>query len=251
MGRLDGKVAIVTGAARGLGRAIALKLGEEGAKLLIVTRGNLQGLEETKEMIRAKGGQVTSAKVDISIEKDTLEMASLAIKKFGRIDILVNNAATGLVKKIFFEISTEEWDEIMATNVRGTWQCIKAVFPHMKKQGKGKIVNIVSDAFFTGSRDYAHYVITKGAIIGMTRAIARDVGDYAICVNALAPGFLANEAGLAYIGGDISKFDVKPQCIKRVGMSEDVGGAVVFLSSDESDFISGQTIVIDGGRVMH
>jgi 3-oxoacyl-[acyl-carrier protein] reductase len=251
MGRLDGKAAIVTGAARGLGRAIALKLAEEEAKLLIVTRGNLQGLEETKKLVQAKGGQVISAKVDISSEKDTLEMADLAMKEFGRIDILVNNAAIGLFRKLFFEVSAEEWDGFMATNVRGPWQCIKAVFPQMKKQGKGKIVNIVSDAFFTGSRDYVHYVVTKGAIIGLTRAVARDVGDYGICINAVAPGFLANEAGLAYMGGDISKYDVKPQCIKRVGVSEDVIGAVVFLASDESDFISGQTIVIDGGRVMH
>lgn len=248
MGRLDGKAAIVTGAARGLGRAIAIRLAEEGANLLIA---DVRGLEETKELVQAKGAQVVCAKVDISIEKDTLEMANLAMKELGRIDILVNNAATGLVKKLFFEVSAEEWDGIMATNVKGSWQCIKAVFPHMKKQGKGKIVNIVSDTFFTGSRDYAHYVVTKGAIVGLTRAIARDVGDYAICVNAIAPGFLATEAGLAYLGGDISKYDVKTHCIKRVGMPEDVVGAVVFLASDESDFISGETIVVDGGRIMH
>lgn len=251
MGKLDGKAGIVTGAARGLGRAIAVKLAEEGAKLLIVTRRNLQGLEETKKLVQAKGGQVICAKVDISIEKDTLEMANLAVKEFGRIDILVNNAATGIERKQFFEVSAEEWDRIMATNVRGPWQCIKAVFPHMKKQGKGKIINIVSDTFFTGSPAFVHYIVTKGAIIGLTRSIARDVGDYGICVNAVAPGFLANEAGLAQLGGDISKYDVSPLCIKRVGMSEDAVGAVAFLASDESDFISGQTIIVNGGKVMH
>jgi 3-oxoacyl-[acyl-carrier protein] reductase len=247
--RLDDRVAIVTGAARGLGRAIALKLADEGAKLLLV---DVLGLEETTKLVQAKGARVTSAKVDVSIEQDTLEMADLALKEFGRIDILVNNAAIGFhTRKPFFEVSNEEWDRVMAVNVKGIWLCIKAVFPQMKKQGKGKIINIASQTFFTGSHGVVQYVTSKGGVIGLTRAIAREVGDYGIYVNAATVGFLADEAGLGLIGGDAKNYDVKPNCIKRVGMPEDVVGTVAFLASDESDFITGQIILVDGGRVMH
>ena len=250
MGRLDGQVAIITGASRGLGRAIAIKLAEEGAKLLIIDK-NMLGLEETKKLVEAQGGQAAVAHVDTSKEEDTLRMADLAVKEFGGIDILVNNASIGIERKAFFEISTEEWDRVMAVNLRGYWLCVKAVFPNMKNKQKGTIINITSDTFFTGSHGFAHYVSSKGGIIGLTRALARELGDYGIRISAVAPGFLANETGLALIGGDKSKYDVKPNCIKRVGVSEDIVGAVTFLASDESDFITGQIIVVNGGRILH
>jgi 3-oxoacyl-[acyl-carrier protein] reductase len=250
MGKFDGQVAIITGASRGLGRAIALKLAEEGANLLVVAR-SMAGLEETKKLVETQGGRATVARVDTSNEKDILRMADLAVKELGGIDILVNNAAIGIERKPFFEISTEEWDRVMTVNVRGYWLCVKAVFPHMKNKQKGKIINITSDTFFTGSHNFAHYVSSKGGIIGLTRALARELGDYGIRINAVAPGFLANEAGLALIGGDKSTYDVKPNCIKRVGTSEDIVGAVMFLASNESDFITGQIIAVNGGRVLH
>jgi NAD(P)-dependent dehydrogenase (short-subunit alcohol dehydrogenase family) len=250
MNNLNGKVAIITGASRGLGRAIALKFAEEGAKLLVVDI-NMQGLEETKKLVEGKGTRAVVACVDTSKEEDTLRMADLAVKEFGGIDILVNNAAIGIERKAFFEISTEEWDRVMAVNLRGYWLCVKAVFPHMKNKGKGKIINIASESFFTGSHGFAHYVASKGGVIGLTRALAREVGDYEICINVVAAGFLANETGLALVGGDKSKYDVKPNCIKRVGTPEDVVGAVTFFASNESDFITGQTIIVDGGRVTH
>jgi 3-oxoacyl-[acyl-carrier protein] reductase len=166
---------------------------------------------------------------------------------------LVNNAAIGIDKgKTFFELSQEEWDSVMAVNIKGYWLCVKAVFPHMKNKGMGKIINIVSDTFFTGSSGgFVHYVTSKGGIIGMTRSLARELGAYGIHINAVAPGFLANEAGLALIGGDASKYDLKPHCIKRIGTSEDAVGAVTFFASNESDFITGQTLIVDGGKVMH
>jgi len=139
----------------------------------------------------------------------------------------------------------------MAVNIRGVWLCSKAVFPQMKKQNKGKIINIASETFLTGSHGFAHYVTSKGGVIGLTRAVAREVGDYGICVNVAVLGFLGDEAGLGLIGGDLRNYDVKPNCIKRVGMPEDVVGTIAFLASDESDFITGQIILIDGGRVMH
>lgn len=248
MGRLEGKRAIITGAARGLGRAIALKFAEEGARLLLV---DIAGLEETRKMIEAKGAIVFTERIDVSNEADTQRMAEMAIKNLGGIDILVNNAAVGIYRKPFYELSSEEWDRVMAVNVKGYWLCAKAVFPCLKDQKKGKIINIASNTFFTGSTTFAHYAASKGGVIGLTRALARDLGDFNICVNAVAPGFLANEVGLALIGGDVSKYDVKQMCIKRVGTVDDVVGAVTFLASDESDFITGQVIVVDGGRVMH
>jgi 3-oxoacyl-[acyl-carrier protein] reductase len=250
MGILAGQVAIITGAARGLGRAIALKLAEEGANLLIVDRST-DGLEETKKLVAAQGGRATVARVDISKEEDILMMADVAVKDLGGIDILVNNAAIGIDRKPFYEISTEEWDRVMTVNVRGCWLCVKAVFPYMKSKHKGRIINITSDTFFTGSHNFAHYVSSKGGIIGLTRALARELGDYGININAVAPGFLANEAGLGLIGGDESRYDVKPNCIKRVGTSEDIVGAVAFLASKDSAFITGQIIAVNGGRILH
>jgi len=250
MGRLEGKVAIITGASRGLGRAIAQKFAVERAKLVLCAR-NQARLEETLKQVEELNGQAVIMTGDVSKEEDTLRIADLAVREFGGIDILVNNAAIGIERKPFFEISTEEWDRVMAVNLRGYWLCTKAVFPYMKKKGRGSIINITSEAFFTGSHGFVHYVTTKGGIIGMTRALARELGDYGINVNAVAPGFLANEAGLALIGGDMSKYDVKPNCIKRVGMPEDVVGIVTFLATEESNFITGQTILVDGGRAMH
>lgn len=250
MGMFDGQVAVITGAARGLGRAIAFKLAGEGAELLAVDI-NMEGLEETRKQVEVLGGRAKVARIDLSKEKDIYMMAEMAAKELGGIDILVNNAALGIDRKPFFEISTEEWDKVMAVNVRGYWLCVKAVFPFMKNRQKGKIINITSDTFFTGSHNFAHYVSSKGGIIGLTRALARELGDYGININAVAPGFLANEAGLALLGGDKSKYDVKPNCIKRVGTSEDIVGAVAFLASDESDFITGQIMAVNGGRLLH
>lgn len=250
MGRFDGQVAIITGASRGLGRAIAFKLAGEGADLLAVDM-NMEGLEETKKLVEAQGGRARFARVDVSREEDTIGMADLAVKELGGIDILVNNAATGIDRKPFYEITVEEWERVLGVNLKGYWLCVKAVFPHMKEKQKGKIINITSDTFFTGSHDFAHYVSSKGGIIGLTRALARELGDYGININAVAPGFLANEAGLAVLGGDISKYDVKPNCIKRVGTSEDIVGAVAFLASKESDYITGQIIAVNGGRILH
>ncbi len=250
MGMLDGQVAIVTGAARGLGRAIALKLAGEGADLLAVDV-NMEGLEETRKLVGARGGQAMVARVDTSREEDTIGMADLAVKELGGIDILVNNAATGIDRKPFYKITVEEWDRVLGVNLKGYWLCVKAVFSHMKNKQKGKIINITSDTFFTGSNNFAHYVSSKGGIIGLTRALARELGDYGIHINAVAPGFLANEAGLALLGGDESKYDVEPNCIKRVGTSEDIVGAVAFLASNESDFITGQIIAVNGGRILH
>lgn len=249
--KLEGKVAIVTGAAQGLGRAFCLRLAAEGAAVVAVDR-NLAGAEATAEEITKRGGQAIVVQADVSREADTLAMAKAAVEKFGRLDILVNNAAfyAGISRKPFYEIDPDEWDRVMLVNAKGPWLCARAVFPYMRAQGKGKIINLASEVFFTGSHNLSHYVASKGAVVGLTRALAREMGPYNICVNAIAPGFTDTE-GSRTITSDITKYDVSPNCIKRLGQPEDLVGLLVFLASDDSDFLTGQTILVDGGRVMH
>ncbi len=251
MKRLDGRVALVTGAGKGLGKAFCLRLAEEGADIVAVTRADTEGLEKTAKEVRSLGREVLAAKVDVSREEDTLSMAAQALERFGRIDVLVNNAAYyyGVTRKAFTEISLEEWDRMMAVNVKGPWLCTRAVFPNMKERGKGKIINLASEVFFTGSQGFVHYVSSKGGVIGLTRALAIELGPYGICVNAVAPGYTDTEASRTI--ADVSKYDISRTPLKRLERPEDVVGIVAFLASDESDFITGQTVLVDGGRAMH
>jgi|APCry1669189204_1035204.scaffolds.fasta_scaffold00303_17 3-oxoacyl-[acyl-carrier protein] reductase len=251
MKRLDGRVALVTGAGKGLGKAFCLRLAEEGADIVAVTRADTEGLEKTAKEVRSLGREVLAAKVDVSREEDTLSMAAQALERFGRIDVLVNNAAYyyGVARKAFTEISLEEWDRMMAVNVKGPWLCTRAVFPNMKERGKGKIINLASEVFFTGSQGFVHYVSSKGGVIGLTRALAIELGPYGICVNAVAPGYTDTEASRTI--ADVSKYDTSRTPLKRLERPEDVVGIVAFLASDESDFITGQTVLVDGGRAMH
>jgi len=251
MRRLEDKVAIVTGGARGLGKAFCLAMAEQGAKLVIADILDKEA-KHTAEEIQAKGGKAISIKTDVTSEEDTLGMAKETIKQFGRIDILVNNAAMiyGITRKPFIEIPPAEWDKLMAVNLRGPFLCCRAVFPQMKKQGKGKIINLASETAFTGSRHLVHYVTSKGGIISLTRALAAELGQYGICVNAIGPGFTDSESSRTLID-DITKYDVRLTPLRRLEQPEDLVGALIFLASDESDFITGQTLVVDGGRYMH
>lgn len=249
--RLKDKVAIVTGAAKGLGRIFATGLAKEGAKIMAVTRKDLANLEKTVKEIQSFGGVAKALQADVSIEKDAKRIAEETSKSFGRIDILVNCAAIydGLVRKSFTEIDPNEWDQVMAVNVKGPWLCSRAVFPYMKQQGKGKIINLSSEVFFTGSHGFIHYVASKGGVIGLTRALAIELGPHNININAVAPGFTDTEASRSL--ADVTKYDVSKTPLKRLEQPSDLLGAVVFLASDESDFITGQTLLVDGGRAMH
>ena len=251
LGRLEGKVAIVTGGARGLGRTFCLALAEEKAKVVVADILE-DGAELTAQEIQAKGGSSIALRVDVTSEQDTLRMAEETVKEFGGIDILINNAAMiyGITRKPFIEIPIEEWDKLMTVNLKGPYLCCRAVFPRMKKRGKGKIINLSSETAFTGSRHFVHYVTSKGGIISFTRALAAELGQYGICVNSVAPGFTDSEASRRVVD-DISKYDVSLTPLRRLEQPYDLVGAILFLASDESDFITGQTLVVDGGRYMH
>ena len=247
--RLKDKVAIVTGAARGLGRTFSIALAREGAKIMAI---DIAHLEDTVREIESSGGLAKGFQADVSVEEDSLKIAEETIKSFGRIDILVNNAAIiyGLIRKPFYEIDPKEWDNVMTVNVKGPWLCTRAVFPYMERQGKGKIINLSSETFFTGSHGgFVHYVASKGGVVGLTRALAIELGPYNININAIAPGFTDTEASRSI--SDVTKYETNRTPLNRLEQPKDLVGAVIFLASDESDFITGQTLLVDGGRVMH
>ncbi len=248
MMRLKDRVAIVTGAARGLGKTYTIALAREGAKIMAV---DIDDAEGTVREVQSSGGMAKSLQADVSNEEDTVRIAEETFNAYGRIDILVNNAAIiyGLVRKPFFEIDPEVWDKVMRVNVKGPWLCTRAVFPYMKQQGKGKIINVSSETFFTGSHGFVHYVASKGGVVGLTRALAVELGPHRIAINAIAPGFTDTEASRSI--ADVTKYDVSRTPLGRLQQPEDLVGAVLFLASDESDFITGQTLLVDGGRVMH
>ena len=250
--RLKGKVAIVTGGARGLGKAYALRLCEEGAKVVIA---DILDANEVVQSITKAKGEALALYTDVSKEKSTQEMARKTIEHFGRIDILINNAAisTTTAMKPFYEISAEEWEEVIRVNLKGAFLCCKAVYPQMKKQGTGKIINISSGTFFKGLPNFIHYVTSKGGIVGFTRALAREVGNDGICVNAISPGYTRTEVltEKPQYPVELVRNIVSSRCFNRDELPEDITGTVVFLASEESNFITGQTIVVDGGSVFH
>jgi len=246
--RLVDKVAIVTGGARHIGAAYCRKLAEEGAAVVIA---DILDGEPVADEIRSKGGQALALKVDVSKEEDTSRMANEAIKTFGRIDVLVNNAAIFIAvqRHPFYEITAEEWDRVSAVNIKGPFLCARAVFPQMKEQKSGKIINISSSTAYWGTPNFLHYVASKAALIGMTRSLAREVGEYGICVNAIAPGLVEHEGQNAPKA--LTELQLKERSIKRLQTPEDLLGTLIFLCSPDSDFMTGQAIIVDGGSVFH
>ncbi len=250
---LQDKVAIITGGGRGLGRAFALRFAKEGAKLLIPDI-SLERAEDAAKEIKAKGGQAVAIETDISDEKATQQMAEKVMQLYGKVDILVNNAAIwyGINAKPWDSWTAADWDRILGVNVKGTWLCCKAIAPLMVKQSRGKIINVASNvARVPGSRLFLPYSCSKGAVYTLTYALARALGSSGINVNAIGPGLTASEASLAQAGGDkVFDFAVSEQAIQRRAEPADMVGTVVFLASADSDFVSGQIIYIDGGTVM-
>jgi len=252
--RLENKVAIITGSARGLGRAFALRFAREGAKLTLC---DVHDCEPVAREIEAVGGEVLALITDITSEKNTAKMAKKTVDRFGRIDILVNNAAAvgGIEIPDFMkpaeQLVAEDWNRFLEVNIKGTFLCCKAVIPYMKKQGKGNIINISSTTAFTGAPAFLHYSTTKGGIITMTRGLAVALGDYNINVNAVAPGPVMTEAMRVLVSEEAEKQLVARQILKRSIQPEDIAAAVVFLASDEASIITGQTLAVNAGEYMH
>jgi NAD(P)-dependent dehydrogenase (short-subunit alcohol dehydrogenase family) len=246
--RLAGKVAIVTGGARHIGAAYAQRLASEGAAVVIADV--LDG-GDVANKIEAVGGRALALEVDVSNEEQTKRMAAAAVSAFGRIDILVNNAAIfiAIERHPFYEISAEEWDRVAAVNIKGPFLCAKAVFPQMKQQRSGKIINISSSTAYWGTPNFLHYVSSKAALIGMTRSLAREAGEFGINVNAIAPGLVEHEGQNAPKA--LTELQLKERSIKRVQTPDDLMGTLVFLASSDSDFMTGQAIVVDGGSIFH
>ncbi|MDP3767883.1 MAG: 3-oxoacyl-ACP reductase family protein, partial [Dehalococcoidia bacterium] len=240
----------VTGGGIGIGRAYSLGLAAEGARVVVA---DIADPKPTVKEIEARGGQALAVECDVSREADTLRMAAETVNRFGRIDVLINNAAiyAPLQRRSFMEIPVEEWDRVMAVNLRGLFLCARAVFPTMKAQGKGKVINIASGTFFKGVPHYIHYTTSKGGVVGFTRSLARELGEFGIRVNAVAPGFTLSGENEKNAGEDQKQLTIRSRMLQRAEVPEDIVGTVVFLASDDSDFITGQTIRVDGGSVVH
>lgn len=251
--RLQGKVAIVTGAARSIGAAVAKRYAREGAKVVIVDR-SLELAERVAAIIRNEGGESFACQADVTVECDVRTMVETTLNRYGSVQILVNNAGID-PWRAWYEITGEEWDVVMNTNVKSQLYCAQAVFPDMKKQGFGKIINVSSVTFFTGQRNFVHYVASKGAVIGFTRALAREVGEHGITVNCITPGAVLTETEgedePSYNEVEVGRLMAKLQSFPRRETASDLEGAFLFLATADSDFITGQTLNVDGGWIMH
>ena len=251
MDRLKGKVAIVTGAGTGIGKALAQRLASDGAAVVIADIANYD--VAAAELAKASGARTLGLQVDVSSEQDVTRMAAQTAKAFGRIDILVNNAAvfSTLKLKPFEEIGVAEWRKVMDVNIMGVALCCRACVPHMRKSGGGRIINLASGAPLKGVPLFLHYISSKGAVIAMTRGLARELGKDNITVNALAPGFTLSE-NVARDADHVKSGERTraTRAIQRDEKPEDLVGTVSFLASDDSAFMTGQTLVVDGGSAM-
>jgi NAD(P)-dependent dehydrogenase (short-subunit alcohol dehydrogenase family) len=246
---LSGKRVVVTGAGRGIGREFALHLAQLGARVLAVdVRDEL--LQQTAALAQARSLELATSVADVSSSRQTAALGGDARRALGGLDALVNNAAIveGLARRGFDEIDEDEWDRVLAVNVKGTWLCARALVPLMRDAGAGSIVNMASEVAFSGSPGLAHYVASKGAVVGLTRTLARELGPSQIRVNALAPGFIPTHASQGLLTD--AQYDTSATPLGRVGQPADLLGALAFLVSDDSSFVTGQTLLVNGGRLV-
>lgn len=252
---LKDKVAIVTGGGHGIGRAYCAGFGKAGARVVVADIDAPAAQRVAAEVTKESGTEALGLRLDVADEKSTNQMAQATLQRFGRIDILVNNAAIFATIPMnrggIESIDTEEWDRMMKVNLKGPFLCVRAVLPAMRKQKSGKIINISSGTVLSGSSGRIHYVTSKAGVIGFTRTLAREVGDDDIQVNAIAPGSTLSEENPNEEILRLRQGRVQDRALKRVQLPQDLVGTVLFLASSLSDFITGQTLVVDGGAVMH
>ena len=246
------KVALITGAARGLGRAYAHRFARDGYAVVVADLNGPQA-ESVRDELTAAGGTAIATPTDVSVEASANECVAESLAAFGRIDVLINNAAISADLRVrpFWEIGVEEWDRVVGVNMRGTWLMMKAVTPAMVAQRSGSIINVSSNTFTAGRPGFLHYVGSKGAVIGMTRAAARELGEYNIRVNCILPGLTMTEVPDQPYGAARFEELLKSQSLKRVEVPADLVGTAAFLASDDSLFMTGQGLTVDGGNVFH
>jgi len=246
---LTGKVAIVTGGSRGIGRAVSLRLAREGADVAVVFAGNREKAEAVVGEIQEMGRRSVAIQADVSQADQVDAMVKQVIEAFGRIDILVNNA--GITRdNLLLRLKEEDWDAVLSTNLKGVFLCTKAVTRQMMKQRFGRIINISSVVGLIGNPGQANYVAAKAGVIGLTKTAARELASRGITVNAIAPGFI--ETDMTAVLGEETREQMLGQIpLGRFGSAEDVAGAVAFLASDDAAYITGQTLNVDGGMVTY
>ena len=248
---LKDKVVIITGAAHGIGKAYALAFAAAGARVVVADIDHSAAERVAAEIYNHNDASALALRTDVSNETSTKEMTARTIERFGRIDVLINNAAVFSVVPMnrgrIETIDPEEWDRLMAVNLRGLFFCCRAVLPTLRKQKSGKIITIASGTVFAGAPGRIHYVTSKAATIGFTRSLAREVGDDNITVNCLAPGNTLSEENPTEEMIKFRQSSVGVRALKRIQLPTDVVGAMLFLASPLSDFITGQTVNVDGG----
>jgi 3-oxoacyl-[acyl-carrier protein] reductase len=245
---LTNKVALVTGGSRGIGRAIAIALAEKGAKVAINYAGREDAANETVSIIQKNGGEAIAIKANVANYEEVEQMVKQVIDTFGSLDILVNNA--GITRdNLILRLKEEDWDDVINTNLKGVFNCTKAVTRQMMKQRSGRIINISSVVGVAGNAGQANYVAAKAGVIGLTKTTAKELASRNITVNAIAPGFIETEM-TDQLGVDLKQEMLKQIPLGSFGQPEDVANVVTFLASDQSRYITGQTIHVDGGMVM-
>ena len=246
---LTDRTIVITGAATGIGQAFAIGCAAQGANVVVA---DMNPADETVAAVEAAGGRAIAVRVDVADDASTRAMADAALKRFGRIDGLINNAAYFREVKLtpFEELDPAQWERIFAVNVKGVWQCCKAVMPALRESKGGSIVNIASVVAVAGQPGYLHYVATKGAVLAMTKGLAKECGPHKVRVNVIAPGFVITDATRNRPIEWQQSF-LKARAISREQRPEDLVGTALYLLSDLAGFVSGQTIVVDGGHIMY
>jgi NAD(P)-dependent dehydrogenase (short-subunit alcohol dehydrogenase family) len=247
---LTGRVAIVTGAGQGIGAVYARYLAQSGAQVVVAEIARENGERVAREILGA-GGQALFVPVDVADEASVRACVAETVSRFGRIDILVNNAAlfAAIRRAAFEDIELADWERVMRVNVNGAFLMAKAVYPHMRQHGYGLIVNISSNTVQAGRPNFLHYVTSKAALIGMTRAMAREVGPFGVTVNTLMPTLTETGVETNVVTPALFELIAKNQCIPRTGQPEDLARALLFLVSSDNAFMTGQTLAVDGGAV--